>query len=608
MNMRRAAGVFGAAGVLASLLLPAAAQDRPATATAQEVTPSTTVHGSLPKVRDADKSDWPLHNLDLSNRRFSPLNEINVSTADKLTTKWSFDAGESIAEITPLVIDGVMYVNAGSKLFAIDAATGQAIWTFNLKPAFEGGGRGPTFGDGRIFAFGSSAMYAVDAKFGRLLEDFGEKGVLRPLNTALEFKYPGKYPKDFDATSIGYLLRTPPTFFNNTLYFGVSLGDSHIPGGLVVAADATTGAIKWVFNTIPQGPEDAGWELAKDTWGTGARAGGGVWTPPALDPELGMIYFTVGNPSPDYDGSARHGINLFTNSVVALNMATGKLVWHYQVVHHDIWDWDLVASPVLFDVTVGGATVKALGVPSKTCYVYMWNRETGQPLNPIVEMPVPTATDVPGEKPWPTQPIPFTSRGVPQQPFCAVYPIVTNPELAKRVRPSFQPLLANDFIIISPGVAGGANYGGSSFSPRTGLLYVTGKNAAQSVKVKPVGDTIKPSPKVTGYFGSIEKQGDTGMTNTVAVAGYHPATGQQAWYAEVPGTTSTGNLVTAGDVVFQGIGNGDFYAFDARSGRQLFKTRVKSGVIRGSSLTYRVNGKQYVAVVGGNVVYAFGLP
>jgi glucose dehydrogenase len=288
-------------------------------------------------------------------------------------------------------------------------------------------------------------------------------------------------------------------------------------------------------------------------------------------------------------------------------MATGKLVWHYQVLHHDIWDWDLVTAPVLFDTTVGGATVKAIGVPSKTCYVYVLNRETGKPLNPIVETPVPTATDVPGEKPWPTQPIPYTSRGIPQQPFCAVYPTVTDPELVKRVRPAFHPLLANDFIIVSPGVRGGANYGPSSFSPRTGLLYVTGKNDAQSLNVKPVGDTIKPSATAVGYRGSFEKQADTGMTSTATVTGYDPATGQQVWYAEVPGTTNTGNLVTAGDVVFQGIGNGDFYAFDAKSGRQLFKTTVKAG-IRASSITYQIDGKQYVSVVGGNIVFTFGLP
>ena len=166
----------------------------------------------------------------------------------------------------------------------------------------------------------------------------------------------------------------------------------------------------------------------------------------------------------------------------------------------------------------------------------------------------------------------------------------------------------NDFIINSPGVAGGANFGPSSFSPRTGLLYVTGKNDAVSIKIKPVGDTIQPAPasKAPGYFGSIAARADTGMTITTAISGYDPATGQQVWYSEVPGTTNTGNFVTAGDVVFQGIGNGDFYVFDAKSGRQLFKTTVKSP-IRASSMTYRVDGKQYVSVVGTNTVFTFGL-
>jgi alcohol dehydrogenase (cytochrome c) len=561
----------------------------------------------MPRVSEAGKTDWTLHNVDLSNTRYSPANEITPSNAGNLTLKWSFDAGGSIAEITPLVVDGVMYFNSGSKLFAVDAVTGKSIWTFQMEPVFQGGGRGPTYGNGAVFAFGPSGMYSVDAKTGKLLENFGDQGLLRLVNNALEFKYPGKYPADFDTASIGYSMRTPPAYYNNTLYVGLSLGDAHVPGGLLAAIDATTGDIKWVFNTIPQGPQDDGWEIAKATWGSGARAGGGIWTQPAIDPELGMIYFNAGNPSPDYDGSARVGMNLFTNSTIALNLATGKLVWHHQIIHHDIWDWDLVTAPVLFDVTLAGRTIKGIGVPSKTCYVYMWDRATGKPINPIVETPVPTATDVPGEVPWPTQPIPYTSRGIPQLPFCATYPMVTDPELAKRARPLFQPFSANESLIISPGVYGGSNFGPASFSPRTGLLYVTGKNDAQSIKVKSVGDTIRPGPTATGYFGSIGARGETAMPITATVAAYDPVTGQQVWYAEVPGTTNTGNFVTAGDVVFQGIGSGDVYAFDARSGRQLFKSTVKSG-IRASAMTFQVDNKQYVSVVGTNTVYTFGLP
>ena len=597
MTLNKTAAGFCLA-VVAGMLMPTLAQERK---------PSTVQNGPMPRVSQAGKVDWTLHNFDMFNRRYSPANEINSSNAGRLALKWSFDAGTPIAEITPLVIDGVMYFNSGSKLFAVNAATGRSIWTFQLEPGFQGGGRGPTYGDGTVFAFGLSDMYSVDAKAGKILENFGDQGVLRLVNNALNFKYPGKYPADLDPASIGYTLTTPPAFFNNTLYMGVALGDSHIPGGLLVAVDATKGTIKWVFNTVPQGPQDEGWEIAKETWAGGARAGGGIWTQPAIDPQLGLIYFNAANPSPDYDGSARKGINLFTNSTIALNLATGKLVWYNQVVHHDIWDWDLVTAPVLFDLTVAGRTVKGIGAASKTCYLYLWDRETGKPINPIVEAPVPTVTDVPGEAPWPTQPIPYTSRGVPQQPFCATYPLVTDPELAKRARPSFHPFLVNDFVINSPGVAGGSNYGPSSFSPRTGLFYVTGKNDAQSVKVKPVGDTTKPGPGAIGYFGSIAARGETSMSVTTTVAAYDPMTGQQVWYAQVPKTTNTGNLVTAGDLVFQGVSSGDFYVFDARSGRELFTTIVKSA-IRASPMTYQIDGKQYVSVVGTNTVFTFGLP
>jgi len=600
MRLKPAAIGLPLAAVLAWLLIPVTAQER---------APSTIRVGSMPSVSQAGKIDWPLHNFDLSNGRYSPANEINPSNAGSLALKWSFEvgAGESIGQITPLVIDGVMYFNSGSRLFAVNAVTGKSIWTFQLEPAFQGGGRGPTYGDGAIFAFGTSDMYSVDAKGGRILENFGNQGVLRLVNNALNIKFPGKYPPDLDPATIGYAMRTPPAYFNNTLYVGLSFGDSHIPGGLLAAVDAKTGAIKWVFNTVPQGAQDEGWELAKDTWKGGARAGGGIWTQPAIDPELGLIYFNAANPSPDYDGSARQGMNLFTNSTIALNLVTGKLVWYNQVVHHDIWDWDLVTSPVLFDVRVQDKTVKGIGAPSKTCYLYLWDRETGKPINPVVETPVPTKTDVPGEVPWPTQPIPYTSRGVPQRPFCATYPIVSDPELAKRARPTFHPFLVNDFVINSPGVAGGSNFGPASFSPRTGLIYVTGKNDAQSVKVKPVGDTIRPGVNFTGYVGSIADRGETGMTVTTTLAAYDPLTGEQAWYVQVPKSTNTGNLVTGGDVVFQGVSSGEFYVLDARSGRELLKTTVKPA-IRASPMTYQVDGKQYVSVVGTNTVFTFALP
>ena len=579
-------------------------------------------HAPLPNVDATTSTDWSDHNGDAANSRYSPLDQINASNVDTLVLKWAHDVprSELIREQTPLVIDGVMYVSSGSKLRAIDAATGTPVWSFDLEPSIAPpflGKRGPSYAEGRIYAFGATETYAVDAKTGTLVESFGEGGVLRIIEKALHLKYPGKYPADVDLFQMGYNIGATPKYFDGMLYFGIGGSDSLIPGGFLIAADAKTGAIEWVFNTIPQGPDDDGWELAKDTWCCGRRVGGGIWTQPAIDPELDMIFFNAANPAPDYDGSARKGTNLFTNSIVALRLSTGELLWHFQTLHHDIWDKDMVAGPVLFDATVNGRTVKGLGSAGKVCFVYLLDRETGTPINPIVETPVPTTTDVPGEEVWPTQPIPYTQRHVPQVPFCAVYPRVEDPELAKRVRPLFHPYLVNEFVITSPGQDGGADYGGPGFSPRTGLFYASGKNDAVSHKVKPAGDTVQPGPEASApaHFGTVTGSGETGMKWSQAIAAYEPVTGQQEWYTEFPGWTNASLIVTGGDLVFHGAGGaGDFHAFDARTGEQLFRylgdgsAEDQRGGIVATPMTYRVNGKQYVAVVTGTTVLAFALP
>ena len=331
------------------------------------------------------------------------------------------------------------------------AATGEPVWTFELEPRF-----------------GGPFVYAVDARTGALVESFGDNGVLPAVSRALAFKYPGKYPADVDPVSIGYRINNPPKYHNGTVFLGTSDSDSLIVGGLLIAVDAETGAVEWVFNSVPQGPDDDGWELSEDTWIGGVRHGGGVWTQPAIDPELDMIFFNAANPAPDYDGSARKGLNLFTNSISALRLSTGELLWHFQMLHHDIWDKDMAAGPVLFDAEVNGRTVKGVGSTGKVCFMYMLNRETGTPINPIVETAVPTTTDVPGEEVWPTQPIPYTQRHVPQTPYCAVYPKVADPELARRVRPLYHPYLANEFVITSPGQDGGGGLWRAGLQPADG--------------------------------------------------------------------------------------------------------------------------------------------
>jgi glucose dehydrogenase len=551
--------------------------------------------------------DWPLHNVDLRNSRFAPFDDINTGNVASLVEKWQYptSAADNISRGTPLAVDGVLYFNSGSKLFAVDGATGKERWVTQIEPPFPASGRGPAYADGRIYAFGPTVLYAVDAKTGRPIESFGNKGRVLVANEALASKYPG-------TDAVGYSIQAPPAFYNGTLYVGLALSEAHIPGGLMVALDGKSGAVKWVFNTIPQRPSDDGWEIAKDTWRGGQRVGGGIWTQPAIDADLGLLYINVGNPSPDYDGSARKGQNLFTNSIVALQLETGKLAWYFQTIHHEVWDFDLVTGPILFDVNVGGRTIKGVASGSKNCYLYAWHRDTGKPINPIVEMAVPTTTDVPGEEIWPTQPFPYTAKGVPMQPFCQTFPIIADPELAKRARPIYHPYSIKEKYIVSHG---GGSFGSPSFSPLTGLVYITGKDAAVSFTVRPVGDSLRRGQGANiGHDKAIAegpfRADDVGVPNRERVSAFHLGSGELAWQADFPTASSigsSGNLATAGNLVFQGSDTGQFYAFDAKSGRQLFTYKAPRA-IRASPLTYRVNGKQYVTLVASNSIVTLGLP
>ena len=558
-------------------------------------------------------TDWTSQNIDLHNRRFSPLDEVNTGNVGDLDVAWTFetDATDNISQATPVVVDGVMYLHSRSTLFALDASTGAPIWTAPMAEGAEGVGpvRGPTYANGRIYAYRGATLYAMDAKTGRPIESFGDAGVLSVVADALAAKYPDTFPPTTDPVSIGYRLTTPPAHHDDTLYVAAALSEGHIPGGLVMAIDAATGAIKWVFNTVPQRPQDEGWEIARETWGDGARAGGGIWTQPAIDAELGMVYVNAGNPSPDYDGSARHGTNLFTNATIALDMETGALEWYFQAVHHDLWDWDHVTGPVLFDITRDGRTVKGLGAAGKNCLIYFWDRETGEPLNPMVETIVPTETDVPGEEVWPTQPIPYNARGVPMTPLCATFVDLDDPELARWARPLYTPYSTSEPVIVAHG---GSSFGSPAFSPRTELVYVTGKNGAISLTVNPVGDTLEPGPDSRGHTESFDELDriSPAYSPRVTVSAYDPVTGEQVWQQELPAASSigaSGNLVTAGDLVFQGTGMGTFVAFDARTGETRF-TYDAPRPIRASPITYAVNGRQHVTVVATNSVLTFRLP
>ena len=569
---------------------------------------------ATPAAAQQGSTDWASQNLNLHNNRFAPLDEVNTTNVDRLTARWTYEVGptDNITQATPLVVDGVMYLHSRATLFALNAATGEELWTATLDEGPEAAGpvRGPTFANGRIYAYRGADLYAIDADTGAPVESFGEQGMLPVVSSALQLKYPDDYPPTLDPVSIGYRITTPPAYHDGTLYVAAALSEGHIPGGLVIATNADTGEVTWVFNTVPQGPQDDGWEIARDTWGTGARAGGGIWTQPAIDPALGLVYVNAGNPSPDYDGSARVGKNLFSNSTIALDLETGALRWYYQAVHHDLWDWDHVPGPVLFDVTDNdGTLIKGVAAAGKNCLFYMWNRETGAPLHPMVETVVPTETDVPGEHVWPTQPIPHNASGVPMTPLCATFVALSDPELARRSSQLYTPYWVSKAVIVPHG---GSSFGSPAFSPRTGLVYVTGKNGAIALVVNPVGDTLEPGPDSRGHtdsFSDLDRISED-YPPSVTVSAYDPVTGEQVWQRVLPARSSigaSGNMVTAGNLVFQGVEDGGLYALDAETGEELFRFDAPRP-IRASPLSYQVNGTQYVTVVATTTVVTLALP
>jgi len=541
--------------------------------------------------------DWRLHNLDLAGTRYSPANQINASNVKSLTPRWLFQHGviDGVSnQTTPIVVDGVMYVtDPRGSVYAVDAAEGNLLWSYDVTALIGGGSRegyifrnrGACYADGVVYVGAGSFLFALDAKTGKPIPGFGNNGQASVILDVLRMRY----PETKTAISLGYWFTTAPQVFNGVLYIGSTRSESHIPGGHVLAVDAKTGKVLWHFNTVPQDAKDQGWEIAGPTWVGGERNGGGIWETPSIDPELGLLYVAVGNPFGD--STKRAGINLFTNSILALNLQTGNLKWHFQQTHHDVWDYDSGSPPILFDMRVRGQTVKAVAEASKNGYLYILNRETGQPVHPIKEMPVPTETTLAGEKPWPTQPIPFKANGQPMSPVSPVFPVDIPPQYlaTRKPVPHFTPLGPNQ--IFAPGTGGGANYGPISYSPRTGLLYV---NAIDS----PVN---APRP-AKGYFSAFD-----------------PTTGELVWQQVFEGYGQAGSVVTASDLVFVGTGSnaaGYFFAYDARTGKLLWKFNTGAGVF-GSPAVYMVNGEQFVAVAsgggdrgrrGGDLILSFALP
>jgi quinohemoprotein ethanol dehydrogenase len=553
--------------------------------------------GEAQRPTAAASVNWPLHNLDLAGSRFSSLDQINTSNVRSLSPRWLFQHGviDGVSnQTTPVIVDGVMYVtDARGSVYAVNAADGHLLWTHDVTSLIGGGAkdgyvfrnRGVCYANGVVYGAGGSFLFALDARTGKPIQNFGKNGQADVILDVLNMRYPDVT----SAITLGYWFTTAPQVYNGVLYIGSTRSESHIPGGHVLAVDAKTGHVLWHFNTIPQDEKDQGWAIAGPTWVGGERNGGGIWETPSIDPDLGLLYVAVGNPFGD--STKRIGTNLFTDSIIALTLSSGTLKWHFQQTHHDVWDYDSGNQPILFDMQVRGQRVRALAEASKNGFLYILNRETGQPVHPIKEMPVPTETTRAGEQPWPTQPIPYTAAGQPMRSVAPIVPVDIPPDrlASGKVVPIFTPPGPGQ--IRAPGTEGGANYGPISYSPQTGLLYVAGVDS-------PFGSG-RPA---RGYFSAFD-----------------PTTAELVWQKNFDGHGQAGSVVTAGGLVFVGAGSnvaGYFFAHDAKTGDLLWKFNTGAGVFASPSV-YMVNGEEFVTVAsgggergrrGGDLILSFALP
>ena len=614
--------------------------------------------------------EWQTYNHDLAGTRFSPLTEIKPDNVANLTQAWVYNfpappappgggrgrggGGGVQSEAVPIVVGGVMYLPAGNSVVALEADTGKVIWQRDV-PGGQGGGlsrRGVGFWPGdrntpeRIIVTGGRKLLSFDAATGKPSEGFGTNGEVDMV--------------------VGY--GGTPTIYKNVIMVGASVNEVPVgPPGDSRAFDAVTGKKLWEFHTVPR-PGEVGHETWIDE-GWKERSGTNTWGfSETVDEARGIAYLPIAGPASNYYGGDRPGNNLFGNSVVAVDIATGKYKWHFQTVHHDIWDIDMSAAPGLVDIKQNGKTIPALATVGKGGYMFILDRTTGKPIFGVEERPVPKG-NVPGEWYSPTQPFPVKPPALAKTSFKKedmVTAADTTPEHVAACQAlwdksggftndgPFTPFTFHEdgappkSTISFPGGTGGINWGGMATDPRTGYIYVNSHDTSL------VGWVEKKKPGVNYSFDSV---GSTLLYDRASVDGVGPFhtfsaasglkdgngrnivlpcqrppwsrliavnanTGEIAWQTTLGitealpagkqntgGSGSAGPTVTAGGLVFVGATDDRrFRAFDSKTGKELWAAKLEAGG-NANPMSYQAkNGKQYVAIVATNQVVVFALP
>jgi quinoprotein glucose dehydrogenase len=606
-------------------------------------------------VRRNPDGDWPSYNRDLAGTRYSPLTQINTTNVARLTQAWSYrlrpEAGvvvpavnqpaspsEIFQEITPIVVNGIMYMPSGNRVVALEPETGKEIWRYEL-PEGLASFRGVSYwpGDGgvppRILFTSLKKLIALDAKTGKLDIEFGNNG-----HVDLQIAYAGV-----------------PAIYKNVILMGSNFygpGERHIGPQLttskgelgdVSAYDARTGKKIWEFHTIPRPGEVGNETWLNDSWKD--RTGNNVWSfTLTVDEKRGIVYMPVSGPGMNYYGGDRPGNNLFGNSTVAVDATTGKLKWYFQNIHHELWDYNLPPAPGLIDIVKNGRTIPALAQVGKSGFMFILNREDGKPVYGVEERKV-AKGDVPGEWYPETQPIPVKPGPIARVSMTEkdlVTPEDTTPEHAQACRElwdrtkfrnegPYTPWLykpnGGPPTLIFPGMTGGVNWGGTATDPKLGYIFVNSKDEPSSGWIQP-NPRYNESTKDTEFpYSQVGGGGLTAMARDkdgkslgnlpcfrppwASLMAVNAATGDFVWRVPLgindnmpEGKKNVGSpgfggpMVTAGGLVFIGATRDRrFRAFDSRTGKELWSVRLDYNVTA-IPMTYQgKNGKQYVAVV-----------
>lgn len=615
--------------------------------------------------RETGDADWPAYGRDQAGTKFSPLVTIDRDNVAQLELAWVWETGEEPLdgpsrpirdqmvrpgnfEVTPIVVSDTMYLSTPyNRVVALDGATGQPIWEYDPRTVewgqppngtgfvHRGIARWTDASESRIFLNSRWRLIAIDAANGEAIESFGHRGEIDLTDDLL-----------WPTNPLHYTQTSPPLVFEDLVILGNGVWDGFVypndPPGNLQAFDVRTGEKIWNLNLIPQDGEPGNETWEDEAWRVTGHTN--AWAPMVVDEERGLLYLGVGTPSNDYYGGHRKGDNLYAESILCVDARTGEIVWHFQTVHHGLWDYDLPAPPVLYSATVEGTRIDAVAIVGKTGYVHAFDRVSGEPIWPVEDVPVP-GSDVPGDvaaatQPIPTKPPPFARQGLTPDDLIDLTPELRRRavELTRDYRfgglfepPSMEGTLA------MPGIIGGGNWGGAAIDPQTGYLYVKSTEEASLLKIAPA------DPETTAADYAIDRESPRtlrieGIPITNPPYGVLTAIdmnlGEIVWQEPVGDRPNlrghrllagvdlperlgvagaAGPVATAGGLVFLTGGGDVLYAFDAATGDVLWEVQLPATAYA-NPMTYATSsGRQFVVIATGGrgakaLLMAYALP